>query len=106
MDTREGSEQISYYTIMSRLLEIRAMSDPNFAQQAGNFAVDAEVDTVADNLINQGVDMIASHIPGGEGFEQQLRTEVDQVVNNAINNEVNKGTNGVMQDVEGFLHKD
>ncbi len=45
------------------------MSDPNFAEQAGGFMADAEVDTVADNLINQGVDAIASHIPGGEGFE-------------------------------------
>ena len=82
------------------------MSDPNFAQQAGNFAADAEVDTLADNLINQGVDAIASHIPGGEGFEQQLRTEVDQVVNNAINNEVNKGVDGVTHDIEGFFHKE
>lgn len=82
------------------------MSDPNFAEQAGGFMADAEVDTVADNLINQGVDAIASHIPGGEGFEQQLRTEVDQVVNNAINNELNKGVEGVMQDAEGLFHKD
>jgi basic membrane lipoprotein Med (substrate-binding protein (PBP1-ABC) superfamily) len=82
------------------------MSDPNFAQQAGNFMADAEVDTVADNLINQGVDAIASHIPGGEGFEQQLRTEVDQVVNNAINNELNKGVDGAMQDVEGLFHRE
>jgi|GEM_PF-5057826 len=52
------------------------MTDPNLAQQAGDFAVDAAVDTEADTLINQGVDAIASHIPGGEMFEQQLRTEV------------------------------
>lgn len=83
------------------------MSDPNFAQQAGDFAVDAEADTVADNLINQGVEMIASKIPGGEGFEQQLQTEVDQVVNNAINNEINKGVGGIEEDIEGlFQHRE
>lgn len=81
------------------------MSDPNFMQQVGNFGADAEVDTLADNLINQGVDAIASHIPGGEGFEQQLRTEVDQVVNNAINNELNKGVDGMIQDAEGLFNQ-
>jgi len=80
------------------------MTDSNFAQQAGNFAADAAVDTEADQLINQGVDAIAAHIPGGAMFEQQLKTEVDQVVNNAINNEVNKGVGGVEQDVEGLFH--
>jgi hypothetical protein len=49
--------------------------------------VDAAVDTEADTLINQGVDYHRFRIPGGEMFEQQLRTEVDQVVNNAINND-------------------
>ena len=81
------------------------MTDPNLTQQAGDFAVDAAVDTEADNLINQGVDTIASHIPGGAMFEQQLRTEVDQVVNNAINNEINKGVGGVEQDIEGLFHQ-
>ncbi len=81
------------------------MTDPSFAQQAGDFAADAAIDTEADNLINQGVDAIAAHIPGGEMFEQQLRTEVDQVVNNAINNELNKGVGGVEQDVEGMFHQ-
>ncbi len=81
------------------------MADPNLAQEAGDFAIDASVDTAADNLINQGVDAIAAHIPGGEMFEQQLRTEVDQVVNNAINNELNKGVGGIEQDVEGLFHQ-
>ncbi len=80
------------------------MTEPNFAQQAGDFAADAAVDTEADALINQGVDTIAAHVPGGEMFEQQLRTEVDQVVNNAINNELNKGVGGVEQDVEGLFN--
>lgn len=84
---------------------VKAMTDPNLAQQAGDFAIDATVDTEADKLINQGVDAIASHIPGGEMFEQQLRTEVDQVVNNAINNELNKGVEGIKQDVEGLFNQ-
>ncbi len=81
------------------------MTDQNLAQQAGNFATDGAVDTEADNLINQGVDAIASHIPGGAMFEQQLKTEVDQVVNNAINNEVNQGVGGAEKDVEGLFHQ-
>jgi len=35
--------------------------------------------------------------------DQMLKTEVDQVANNAINNEVNKGVAGMMHDAEGFL---
>ena len=66
------------------------MADPNFLQQAGNFAADAEVDTTADNFINQGVEAIASHIPGEQMFDQALITEVDQVANNEINAEVSK----------------
>jgi len=66
------------------------MSDPNPLQQAGDFAADAAIDTAADNLINQGIDAIAAHIPGGNLVEQMLKTEVDQVVNNEINQEVNK----------------
>jgi|GEM_PF-5542107 len=31
-------------------------------------------------------------------------TSVDQVVNNAINNEINKGVGGVEQDIEGIFH--
>jgi len=79
------------------------MSDPNFAQQAGDFAIDAAVDTAADGVLNQGIGAIASHIPGGDAVKQMLETEVDQVVNNAINTEINKGVGGVIQDVEGLF---
>ena len=81
--------------------------DPNFFQQAGDFAVDAAVDTTADNFINQGVDMVAQHLPGGQMVDQMLKTETDQVVNNAINAEVNKGVGGMLGDVEGlFGHRE
>ncbi len=82
------------------------MSTPhenNFLQGVGNFASDAVVDTTADNFINQGVDTVASRLPGGQMVDQMLKTEVDQVANNAINNEVNKGVNGMMGDVEGLF---
>ncbi len=82
------------------------MSTPhenNFLQGVGNFASDAVVDTTADNFINQGVDMVATRLPGGQMVDQMLKTEVDQVANNAINNEVNKGVNGMMGDVEGLF---
>ncbi len=82
------------------------MSDPNFAQQAGEFGVDAAIDTTADNMINPIVDGIASHIPGAEGFEQMLNTEVDQIVNNDINAEVNKGVGGMIQDGEHLFNRE
>ncbi len=79
--------------------------NPNFAQQAGDFAVDAAVDTAADGVINNIVDGIEQHvpIPGGEFVDKAITTEVDQMANNAINNEVNKGVGGMMGDVEGLF---
>ena len=82
------------------------MSTPhenNFLQGVGNFATDAAVDTAADGFINQGVDVVASHLPGGQMVDQMLKTEVDQVANNAINAEANKGVDGMMRDAEGFF---
>ncbi len=79
------------------------MSDPNFAQQAGDFAADAAVDTTVDGFLNQAIDAVASHIPGGEMVDQMLKTGVDLDVNNTINSEVNKGAGGVMQDIEGIF---
>lgn len=81
------------------------MTDPNFMQQAGDFSMDAAIDTSVDGFVNQGVDSIASRVPGGQGFEQMLNTEVDQTVNNDINNELNKGVNGMLQDVEGLFNR-
>jgi len=82
------------------------MSDPNFSQQAGDFAVDAAVDTAADNLVNPMIDLVASHLPGGQAIETMLTTEVDQVLNNDINTEVNKGFGGIVNDIEGTFHRD
>ena len=81
------------------------MSNPNFAQQAGDFAMDAAVDTAADGVINNALHAVEQHvpIPGGQMVDQMLQTEVDQVANNAINNEVNKGVGGMLGDVEGLF---
>lgn len=79
------------------------MSDPNFLSQLGNFSEDAAVDTTVDGFVNQAIDAVASHIPGGQALEQLLNTEVDQDVNNTINNELNKGIGGMMQDAEGLF---
>ncbi len=82
------------------------MSTPNennFLQGVGNFATDAAIDTTADNFINQGVDGVASHLPGGQMVDSMLKTEVDQVANNAINSEVNKGVDGILHDAEGLF---
>lgn len=83
------------------------MQNPNFAQQAGDFAVDAAVDTAADGVINNVLRGVEQHVPvpGGEFVDQAIITEVDQMANNAINNEVNKGVGGVMGDVEGLFGK-
>lgn len=64
------------------------MSDPNMAEQAGNFAMDAGIDTAADGFINNLIDGVASHISGGEAMSQMLKTGVDLAANNAINSEV------------------
>ena len=79
------------------------MSDQNFLSNAGDFVTDAAVDTTVDNVLNQGIHALASHIPGGESVEQMAKTEVDQVVNNAINAELKKGVGGIMGDIEGFF---
>jgi hypothetical protein len=72
---------------------------PNVAGATGGFAVDAGVDTAADGVINNLVDSVASHIPGGAGMETVLNTGVDQQANNLINGEISN--------LEGmFTHKD
>jgi RecJ-like exonuclease len=82
------------------------MSDPNLAQQAGEFGTDAVIDTTVDNLVNPLMDGVLSHLPGGEGIEQMLNTEVDQVINNEINTEVNKGVGGMIQDAENLFNRE
>ncbi len=81
------------------------MSDPNFAQKAGDFAMDAAVDTTADGFINNTLHAVEAHvpIPGGQMVDNMIQTEVDQMANNAINNEVNKGVGGVIGDIEGLF---
>jgi hypothetical protein len=80
------------------------MSDENLVQQVGDFTTDAAIDTAADSIINQGISVITSHIPGGNLVQQMLTTEIDQDVNNQINAEVNKGTDGILHDAENLFH--
>lgn len=80
----------------------------NLGNAAGSFAADAAVDTAADGLLNNALGAIEQRvpIPGGPTVDKMITTEVDQVVNNAINAEVNKGVNGILGDIEGlFGHK-
>jgi hypothetical protein len=63
---------------------------PNFVEQAGNFAADATIDTGADGVINRFVDGVAGHLPGGEGIDTIAKTGIDLAANNAINAEVGK----------------
>lgn len=81
------------------------MSEPNFAQKAGDFAADAAVDTTADGFINNELNVVEQHvpIPGGQMVDKMIQTEVDQMANNAINNELNKGVGGMLGDVEGLF---
>ncbi|GAC1582960.1 MAG: hypothetical protein NVS3B7_18390 [Candidatus Elarobacter sp.] len=62
----------------------------NFFEKAGGFAQDAAVDTAADGAINNVIDGVASHIPGGGAFDTMLKTGVDLAANNAINAELGK----------------
>ena len=79
------------------------MSDPNFAEQAGAFAADAGIDTAADGVLNNVIDAVASHIPGGEAIAGVVKTGVDLAANNAINSEVNQGAGGLLGAVEGLF---
>jgi hypothetical protein len=62
----------------------------NIAGEIGNFATDASVDTAADGAINNVIDGVAEHIPGGGAVEQVMKTGVDLAANNAINAEIGK----------------
>jgi len=66
------------------------MADENIAQKVGGFAADAGVDTVADTQINNVVDALASHLPGGSLIDGVLKTGIDLAANNAINAELGK----------------
>ncbi len=61
---------------------------PSFLQQAGSFATDATVDTAADGFINNVVDGVASHLPGGSAVDAVVKTGVDFAANTAINKEL------------------
>ena len=63
---------------------------PNFLEQAGGFAADATVDMAADGFINNAIDGIASHLPGGSAVDAVVKTGVDFAANTAINNELGK----------------
>jgi len=52
------------------------------------------------------IDMVASHLPGRQAMEAMLTTEADQVLNNDINTEVNKGFGGIINDIEGTFNRD
>ncbi len=66
------------------------MADENIAEKIGGFAADATVDTAADGFINNAVDGLASHIPGGAMAEGVLKTGIDFEANTLINGELGK----------------
>lgn len=74
-------------------------------QNPAQFGADAAVDTAADSVINDVLHVVESHlpVPGGQAVDQMIQTEVDQVANNAVNAEVNKGVGGIIGDIEGML---
>jgi hypothetical protein len=79
------------------------MSDSNFAQQAGDFTLDAATDTTADRVVNRAIDAVGSPISGGNIFEQMVETEVERVLNNDINTKLNKGTDAMLSDAARFF---
>ena len=62
----------------------------NRFEQAGDFAVDAGIDTAANNIANGFIDGIASHIPGGRAIEPMIETEADLMLDNSINRRVKR----------------
>ncbi len=79
------------------------MTNENPLQQAGNASNSME--KTVDNAINSGIDQAATHIPGGQKFEQTAKDKADQAANNAITNETSKGAGGMMNDAKGMLGK-
>lgn len=66
------------------------MADENMFEKVAGFATDAGVDTMADSQINNVIDGVASHIPGGGAMDAVIKTGVDLAANNAINAELGK----------------
>ena len=62
----------------------------NLFEKAGTFAGDAAIDTAADGFINNAIDGVAAHVPGGGTFDAMAKTAADLAANNAINAEVGK----------------
>jgi len=65
-------------------------SGENLLEKFAGVAGDATVDNQADGVINNVLDSVASHIPGGEAVEGIVKTGVDQAANTAINDELGK----------------
>jgi hypothetical protein len=63
---------------------------PDASQGGGGLVSDATADTAADGFINNLVDDVASHIPGGSALDGAFKTGVDQEANNLINAEIGK----------------
>lgn len=71
----------------------------NIVEKAGVFAQDAAIDTAADGAINNVIDGVAGHVPGGGMVDGMMKTGIDLAANNFINAEIAK--------VEGgFGHRD
>jgi hypothetical protein len=92
-----------FYDILVKSYNYQPMSDPNFPEQTGDFAIDAAIDTIADNLTNKTIEAVSAYIPGGETVEPMLETEVDQVVNNEINSVVNQEGEALMDKAQNFF---
>jgi hypothetical protein len=67
----------------------------NNPEGVGEFAVDAGVDTAANNLANRVIEGVAEHIPGGQAIEPMIETEADLMLDNRINEGVNERIEGV-----------
>ncbi len=72
----------------------------NNPEGVGEFALDAGVDTGANNIANRIIDGIASHIPGGRSIEPMIETEADLMLDNRINQGLNERLEGVEQGFE------
>ena len=71
---------------------------------AGEFIVDAGIDTAANNIANRMIDGVLSHIPGGRAIEPMLETEADLMLYNAINERVNRRIEGIEEAFENPSH--
>lgn len=63
------------------------------------------IDTTVDNAINKGIDSAAQRVPQGQKFDPAAKQKADQIANNEIDKETQKGVGGIKNDAENLIDR-